>query len=362
MLLDEAARGRHFRWILGIAVLVGVAGFGWTWLSPGPDAKPAELAIVSRQAVEPMSEEISIGNEVKGVLTRLAVQEGDVVTVGKIVAESSNADAAADVKIAEAQLALRQAELMKLMNGARPEERLTAAANLREADAVVTSSKRTLDRKLPLAARGVISSEELDGVQSAYSAAEARRDSLAQQLNLVNAGPRTEDVSIAQANVKLAEATLRRASALFEKTIIRAPIDGTVLRVLRRLGEPVAEFPPTIIMRIGDISRLRVRAEVDETNVGRVKLGQLAFVTADAFGERCFSGHVVKIANTMGRKTLQSDNPAERVDTKVFDTLIDLEPGTILPIGMRVDAFIAPPSEPGISAPAATDRSCLGGG
>src|SRR5262252_2552785 len=367
---DPFRYGMRKPWALGMAMLIGIAGFGWFWLSARPDAKPPEVSFLLRPegtlaasgVVEPFSEEISIGNEVKGVLTRLVVQEGDTIAAGQVVAETSNGDLAADVKIAEAQLALRQAELTKLMNGARAEERRVAAANLREAEAALTNSKRKLERKSPLAVRGAISVEELDEAQSAFTIAEARRDRLAQQLSLINADPRAEDVSIAQANVKLAEANLIRASALLEKTIIRAPINGKVLSVLRRVGEPVAEFPPTIIIKMGDTSRLHVRAELDETNVARVKLNQHTHVTADAYGNQRFSGRVVKIANKMGRKALHSDDPAERLDAKVLDVLIELEPATILPIGLRVDVFIAPVTEPSLPEPTVSDHSHLGRG
>jgi HlyD family secretion protein len=71
-----------------------------------------------------------------------------------------------------------------------------------------------------------------------------------------------------------------------------------------------------------------------------VTAGQQAWVTADAYGDRRFAGTVLRVGEVLGRKNIRTDEPGERVDTKVLETLIDLEPGTRLPVGLRVDAFI----------------------
>jgi HlyD family secretion protein len=85
-----------------------------------------------------------------------------------------------------------------------------------------------------------------------------------------------------------------------------------------------------------------VRVEVDETDVAALGLGQRAWVTADAYGTRRFSGRVVRIGETLGQKRIRTERPDERTDTRVLETLVDLEPGSSLPIGLRVDSFIAP--------------------
>jgi hypothetical protein len=84
----------------------------------------------------------------------------------------------------------------------------------------------------------------------------------------------------------------------------------------------------------------RVRVDVDEADVGRITIGQPAFVTADAFGDRRFRGRVIRIGQLLGRKNVRTDEPTERVDTKVLETLVELEDGRELPLGLRVQAFI----------------------
>ncbi len=80
--------------------------------------------------------------------------------------------------------------------------------------------------------------------------------------------------------------------------------------------------------------------DVDETDVSRVHLGQKAYVTADAFGKQQFWGRVVQVGEQLGPKNVRTDEPTERVDKKILETLVELAPNTKLPDGLRVDAFI----------------------
>ena len=96
----------------------------------------------------------------------------------------------------------------------------------------------------------------------------------------------------------------------------------------------------TPILALGDTSRLRVRADVDETDVARIALNQPAYVRADAYGERRFAGRVMQIGQMLGRKKLRTDEPTERLDTKILEALIELETGCPLKPGLRVEAFI----------------------
>ena len=95
-------------------------------------------------------------------------------------------------------------------------------------------------------------------------------------------------------------------------------------------------------MTIGDRKTLRVRVDVDETDVSKVRVGQRAYVTADAFGKQKFWGHVVRVGQQLGPKNVRTDEPTEKVDTKILETLVELDPGSQLPDGLRVDAFIVP--------------------
>src|SRR5208282_4721053 len=94
---------------------------------------------------------------------------------------------------------------------------------------------------------------------------------------------REEDVALAQADLHLAEGQLADAQAKYEKTIIKSPIDGVVLRKHHRDGESVSNSAtaPDPVLTIGDTKVSRVRVDIDENDVNRVVLGQKAYVTAD---------------------------------------------------------------------------------
>jgi multidrug resistance efflux pump len=130
---------------------------------------------------------------------------------------------------------------------------------------------------------------------------------------------------------------------LLEKTILRSPIDGVVLHRFRREGEAVSDQPPTPVVKLGDVSRLRVRVDIDETDIAKVAVGQAAYVTADAWPGQRFEGRVLRLGQRLGRKTLRTDDPAERNDSKILETLVELAPATRLPVGLRVDVFVLAP-------------------
>ena len=94
------------------------------------------------------------------------------------------------------------------------------------------------------------------------------------------------------------------------------------------------------IVTVADVATLRVRVDVDETDVSRIEMNQQAYVTADAFGDKKFWGRVIRIGQVLGKKNVRTDEPSERVDTKILETLIELDGGQYLSAGLRVDSFI----------------------
>jgi HlyD family secretion protein len=291
--------------------------------------------------VEPISEEVEIGVEIAGRIVAMHAEEGDAVSAGQVLAELESRDYRAQVLMAEASLADARAALLRTRNGSRPEERREAQAAVVQTEAVVAQAQRESSRRDALANDGVIAREEQDRAARDLDVARARLGELRQRLALVEAGPRAEDHLRAEAEVAAAAAALQNARARLAKTSIVSPIDGTVLRRRMRVGESVSpEVPGLSLFTVADVSRLRVRVDVDEHDVGKIRLGQRAFVTAVAYGDQQFEGRVIRVGRVLGRKNLRTDEPRERVDTKILETLVELEPGATLPIGLRVDATI----------------------
>jgi len=305
-------------------------------------AVQTEFLIAAAGRVEPSSEDIKLASQLNGKLKSILAEEGDKVKAGQLLAELENSDYRAQVESAAAEVQQKEAELRKVINGARAQERREALSTVEEARAVMNNARSEMERRQKLFAAGVISREEADRYAKEYQVAKARYDEMSQHHALVAADAREEDRAMAGANLQLAKARLDEARAVLEKTCIRAPIDGTVLRKHHRAGESVSNSStsPDPIFTMGDKRALRVRVDVDEADVSKLTLGQAAYVTADAYGTRRFPGHVVRIGQELGRKNVRTDEPTERVDTKILETLVELDNGIDLPVGLRVNAFI----------------------
>ena len=294
--------------------------------------------------VEPFSEDIKIGSDLSGRLKFVLVEEGDAIHRDQVLAELENADYRAQVESAKASVLAKEAVLRKVINGARRQERDEAWSSVDETRAVMLNAQSELRRRQELFAAGVVSREELDRYGREADVARAKYEAAVEQHSLVDDHAREEDRSQAEADLQLAKAQLEEAQARYEKTFIRSPIDGSVLRKHHRSGESVSNSStvPDPVLTIGDRKTLRVRIDVDETDVSKVRIGQKAYVTADAFGKQRFWGRVVRVGQQLGPKNVRTDEPTEKVDTKILETLVELEPGTQLPDGLRVDAFIVP--------------------
>jgi HlyD family secretion protein len=305
-------------------------------------APPPVVIVAAPGRVEPRTAPLELALSTIGQLKAVYVAAGDEIHRGELLAELDNPDQQARVEEAEATVALRQAQLTKLQNGARPEERQEAAAQLAEVRAGLAYAKREFGRQMPLAQAGASSRQSLDQSESSLQTADAREAAAAAALALLNAPPRVEDVAIDKANLALAHAQLAEQQAMLDKTQLRAPIDGIVLRRYLHGGEAVGVTPPTPILEVGNTTRLRVRAEIDQSDIGRVAVGDRAWVTADAYPGLRFGGVVTRLATRVGRKTVRTDDPTDRIDIQVLNALIGLDQDVRLPVGLRVDVTIQP--------------------
>jgi hypothetical protein len=93
---------------------------------------------------------------------------------------------------------------------------------------------------------------------------------------------------------------------------------------------------------LADTTTLHVRVDVDETDISKPRIGLQAYVTAATYGNMKFWGRVVRIGQILGKKNIRTDEPGERMDTKILETLIALDDSQMLLPGLRVDAFSMP--------------------
>jgi HlyD family secretion protein len=289
--------------------------------------------------VEPVSEEVRVGAQLGGVL-RETVEEGRRLHKGEVIATVDNDDYEARVRAARAMVDVRQAELNRIVDGARDEQRREAAAGVEEAKAVLANTRADMERRRSLWQSGDISRSDWDRAGREYEVAAARVKQASEHYALLEAPAQADERMRAEAELALAQAQLAESEALLEKTVVRAPFDGVVLKRFRKAGDTVSDKSDTTIVSFGDDSRLRVRVDVDETDVSRLRLGDRAYFTAQAFGAQKFWGTVVRVGRELGKKNVRTDEPSEKLDTKVLETLVDLDGHPPLPMGLRVDSFI----------------------
>lgn len=303
-----------------------------------------DLRIAARGRVEGISEEIKVTSKLAGRLKEVRVGEGNHLKQGDVVAVLENDDLLAAVHAAEGQLNEAKARLEKVMNGARQQERDEAHAAMEEARAVEQNTHALYERWSSLYNQGgFVSKERVDEVFNNWKAAKAKLDAATEHFQLINAPPRPEDVTMARAQVASAQAQLELSRVNYENSFIRAPITGVVLKKYLKPGESIIAFDRSSapVISMTDDSILRVRAEIDETDVNRIRLGQRAIITAGAYGGKEFKGTLTQIGNSMGKKNVRTDDPTEKVDTEVLETLLQLDAGEQIQIGLRVDVHVA---------------------
>jgi len=212
----------------------------------------------------------AVSSEITGRLMRLHVEAGSRVERGDLLAELSSENLRAQVAQAEAEVAVRNAAIV-------------------EAQAERNDAENELGRQIELKARGL-------GTQSAVDAAQARRDLVAARIELTGQ------------QVVAAQATLRLARAELDKTRIRAPFTGTVLRKNAEIGEMVAPVSMGgsgsrgAIVTIAALDSLDVEVDVNEAYIGRVRLGQPAEAVTDAYPDTAFVARVRQIVPTSDRQ------------------------------------------------------------
>lgn len=300
------------------------------------------LRIAANGRVEGATEEIRVSSKIPGRIKTITVDEGDRVTRGQILVVLDNEDYRARVETERALLEKAEAHLKLLRSGARREEIEQARAAVDEARAIFEAARRDYERLLQLFHRGVISRDHLDRAEREMRTARARQEGAEQRLQQVLTWFRPEEIAAAEAEVRLARARLAEAEANYQNTFLRAPITGIVTKKFLKAGESIRfETVGLPILSLVDTSALRVRAEIDETDVAKVAVGQRAYITADAYREEVFTGRVVHVAPSLGRKTLFSDEPSEKRDTEILEVLIELDPpARPLKIGLRVEVTI----------------------
>jgi HlyD family secretion protein len=269
----------------------------------------------------------------KGVQSRivqLPFNEGQWVKQGTAVAQVDSRDLKQQVLIADAAKAVQERQLDAAI------QNLAAAHKIIDADlAELAQRKLDMQRSQKLQKQGFVSTAALDNAATALKQASAilERDQALEQVAQRN-------VKVVQASLNNAEQSVQLTNIVEGYSTLSAPFDGVILARQAELGEVVA--PGTPIVTIADLDHVWLRAYLNETDIGRVRLGQIATVTTDTFPQKQFQGRLSFISSKAEFTPKSVETHAERV-TLVYRIKIDIDNPTheFVP-GMPADARIVP--------------------
>jgi ABC exporter DevB family membrane fusion protein len=287
--------------------------------------------------IEGTSDVVSVGAAIDGLVRAVYVKEGQTVHKGDVLAELDCTDLQSAVEVATASRDGAREVRKRLQRGSRQEDREAAAQKTGAARAILEQATTQLDRMSKLYQAAEVSRLTFEIAQRDWAVAEAQLKQADSNEELANAGPLPEETARADADVRSAEAGIKLAADKLGKCAVRAPINGTILRVLLRNGESFGLLVAHPLFTIADASGRRVRAEVDENDVANVHLGQRVLVSSDAFSHRTFSGIVTRLGTSMGRTSVVTGDPAQKADRDILEVMADLnQQSSSLPIGLRV--------------------------
>ncbi len=322
-----------------ISGVVCISGFALVSNSMGAEA-PARLVAAEGKVEAMPGADVDVGSDIIGRIAEVYVNEGQTVKKGALLATIENADAKAKLAEAQAELQVAASRLKEVKAGSRPEEikRARAMLDAMEADEVLAGAN--LERNAALYKEELITQASLDEFTRAFKAARSRTEASREDLRLAQKGARPETVKVHEDSVKRARAAVEYYKTLLEKTFIRSPIDGKVIHKHLDAGETIT--PELFLVTIAEVRLLRVNAEVDETDVGRINLNDPVEITTDAFPGARFKGRIAEIAEYVGSRKIQPNNPAKNLDVKVIQVKIALLEKTPFRLGMTVDVKIMP--------------------
>jgi HlyD family secretion protein len=309
--------------VLALAALVVT----WLVLRGGNGSENALTASGTIEATE-----ADLGFQVPGRVLEVSPQEGDVVSGGQELARLDTSELQAARDAAAAQVTAAEARLQEMERGARPQEIAQAEAAAHAAEQRAEDARRDADRAQKLFAGGAVSQQALDKANTALDVANAARDQARDALSLVKQGPRVETIRAQRALVQQARANLDRAEAALANAVIKAPFAGVVTVRHREPGETVGAGAPVVTLLNPDDRWVRIYVREDE--IGRVRVGMKATITADTYPDRRYEGQVIYIGSQAEFTPRNVQTTEERiklvypVKVKIIgDEAFELKPG-----------------------------------
>jgi HlyD family secretion protein len=323
-------------WIWGgIVVLVVAVVLGVAVAARGNSARiePSQLAkvekgdiarsVVATGKVQPITK-VEVKSKASGIVTKLYVDINQHVKQGQVLAQLDQIEILAQVNAQKAQLAAAQSNERAAQASIQYDKVNAEAPDL-------PMFKHTYERALSMSKDGVVSQQALDDAEQKYLAAANTRDKAVAQISVD-----TSKLHQAQAQVQQAQASLKQLEEQYSYTTITSPMDGVILSRDVELGDAVSSIlvmgsTATLVMTIGDTTQVYVQGKVDESDIGKVYMGQPARIKVESFKDKTFYGKVTKIA-PLG---------VEKDNVTTFEVRVSIDnPGGELKANMTANAEI----------------------
>ncbi len=278
--------------IVPVVLILGLGGYAlWRFVL----APPADAAgLVASGTVE--ATDAQLGFQAAGRIAALTPREGDRVAAGDEIARLDASELEARRGQALAQVEATRAQLNELLAGSRREEIAQGRSALGAAEERVADAERDAERARTLLEGRAVSREALDKATLAVELARRQRDQTADQLALLQQGPRPERIAAARAQLAQAEAAVATLDATLANSRIHAPFAGVVTLRHREPGEIVGAGAAVVTVMNPDDRWVRIY--VPENRLGKVAVGQPAEITSDTFPGKRYTGEVAFIASS----------------------------------------------------------------
>jgi HlyD family secretion protein len=331
---NKKKRRRLIIWgsVVGVIVLLIAGGVfaatrGGTKIDPSKLAKveKGDLAksVVATGKVTPITK-VEVKSKASGIVKNLAVDYGDRVKKGQLLAQLDKVEI--EAQVAQSKAALEAAEA-NLTSSQADYERAKVDAEGPD----VPPLKRAYDRAIGMAKDGVVSQSALDDAEKNYTMAVNKQNVSKAQAIVLKA-----KIAQSAATVEQDQANLKQLEEQLSYTDIVSPIDGIVLSRDVEMGDAVSSIlvlgsSATLVMTLGDTSEVYVKGKVDESDIGKVYLGQRARIKVESFKDKTFEGKVTKIS-PMG---------VEKDNVTTFEVRVSIQnPGGELKAEMTANAEI----------------------
>ena len=282
------------RWrILGGLAALAVAGYLLVAAALGPKVEAAKVVrtdvvqsvVASGRVATPYR--VDVGSQITGTVAEVPVEQGQTVKAGQTLIVLEAAEARAGVKQAEVTVAQAEARLRQLRELQLP----VAGQTLRQAEANLANARAQLDRNQQLYKSGYIGKSVLDDSERNVEVAQSQVDAARKQVE--TAQPAGSDSAVAVAALEQARASLQAARARLGYATIRAPVAGTLIARDVERGDVVQ--PGKVLMVLSPSGETQLVLQIDERNLAKLKLGQKALASADAYPAQRFAAELVYI-------------------------------------------------------------------